>query len=514
MTGDQARAWVLPDDDHNRRLVENVHPPGWVNPRPRERYNLVVVGAGTAGLVTAAIAAGLGAKVALIERHLMGGDCLNVGCVPSKGLIAASRAWSSVRRGAAFGIGGTDGVTYDFGEAMARMRRLRARISQNDSTQRFATLGVDVFLGDGRFVGPGVVEVAGARLSFAKAAICTGARPAVPPIPGLTEAGYLTNETIFSLTELPRRLAVIGAGPIGCEMAQAFARFGSRVCLLDRVERILPRDDADAAMIVQARMARDGMVLALGSQVTRVERRGAEKVVSYAINGARQDLTVDEILVAVGRTPNIEGVGLDTVGVAYDKASGVIVNDRLQTTNPRVFAAGDVCSRFQFTHAADAHAQIVIQNALFPHPLGLGWARAGALVIPWVTYTEPEVAHVGLTEAEARAAGIETETFTCALDEVDRAILDGEEEGFARVRVKKGTDTILGATIVAARAGDLISEVTVAMRNGLGLSAIAGTIHPYPTQAEVLKRVANVWRKSTFTPWKKALLMRWFSRTR
>lgn len=514
MAGDQARAWVLPDDDHNRRLVENVHPPGWVNPKPTERYNLVVVGAGTAGLVTAAIAAGLGAKVALIERHLMGGDCLNVGCVPSKGLLAASRAWSSVRRGAAFGIGGTDGVTYDFGEAMTRMRRLRARISRNDSAQRFATLGVDVFFGDGRFVGPGLIDVADTRLSFAKAAICTGARPAVPPIPGLTEAGYLTNETMFSLTELPRRLAVIGAGPIGCEMAQAFARFGSRVSVLDRVGRILPRDDADAAAIIHTRMARDGVTFVLESQVTRVERRGLDKIVSYEINGERQDLTVDDILVAVGRRPNVDEMGLDTAGVAYDTMSGVTVNDRLQTTNPRIFAAGDVCSRFQFTHAADAHAQVVIQNALFPHPFGLGVAHASSLVIPWVTYTEPEVAHVGMTDVEVRAAGIACETFTCKLDELDRAILDGEEEGFARVRVTRWPGTILGATIVSSRAGDLISEVTVAMRNGLGLAAIAGTIHPYPTQAEVIKKVANAWRKSTLTERKQGMLRRWFAWTR
>jgi pyruvate/2-oxoglutarate dehydrogenase complex dihydrolipoamide dehydrogenase (E3) component len=495
-------------------LVENVHPPGWVNPTPAGRYNLVVIGAGTAGLVTAAIAAGIGAKVALIERHLMGGDCLNVGCVPSKALIASARAWSAVRRSAGFGVRGLEGVTHDFEMAMARMRRLRARISPNDSASRFAKLGADVFIGDGRFAGPGVVEVSGTRLEFVKAVICTGARPTVPLIPGLAEAGYLTNETIFSTTELPRRMAVIGAGPIGCEMAQTFARFGSRVHLFDRLDRILVRDDADAAALVHARMARDGVTFALGSRVTRVERRGLEKVVAYEVNGVTHDSVVDAILVAVGRTPNVEHLGLDAVNVAYDQSSGVTVDDHLQTTNPRMFAAGDVCSRFQFTHVADAHAQIVIQNALFPHPFGLGMARVSSLVIPRVTYTEPEVAHVGMTEDAARVAGIACEEYAFNLDEVDRAILDGEDGGFARVRVRKGTDTILGATVVSPRAGDLISEVTVAMRNGLGLSAIAGTIHPYPTQAEVLRRVANLWRKSTFTERKQRMLKRWFAWTR
>jgi pyruvate/2-oxoglutarate dehydrogenase complex dihydrolipoamide dehydrogenase (E3) component len=261
-------------------------------------------------------------------------------------------------------------------------------------------------------------------------------------------------------------------------------------------------------------MARDGVTFALGSQVKRVERRGPEKVVVYEVNGATHESVVDEILVAVGRTPNVEGLELDTVGVSFSTASGVTVNDHLQTSNPRIFAAGDVCGRSQFTHVADAHAQIVIQNALFPHPFGLGMARVSSLVIPRVTYTEPEVAHVGMTEADARAAGIAYEAFAFRMEEVDRAILDGEDEGFARVWVQKGTDTILGATIVSPRAGDLISEVTVAMRNGLGLSAIAGTIHPYPTQAEVLKRVATMWRKSTFTPRKQQLLKRWFAWTR
>lgn len=519
-------ALVLPDDEHNRTLVQNVHPPDWVNPEPSGRYNLVVIGAGTAGLVTAAIASALGAKVALVEKHLMGGDCLNVGCVPSKGVISASRVWAKMRRAEEFGLHVPPGAKYDFAAAMARMRKLRARISQTDSAHRYRSLGVDVFIGAGRFTGSDTVEVGGKTLTFKKAAICTGARAAAPTIPGLQEVGYLTNETIFTLTELPPRLAVIGAGPIGCEMAQAFARFGSRVCLFERMGHILPREDADAAEIVQEQMRRDGVCFVFDAKVMRVERRGKEKIVRYATTAGAGDhgagrgeegmkeLVVDEILVGIGRAPNVEGLGLETVGVEYDTNEGVKVNGRLQTTNPRIYAAGDICFPFKFTHTADAMAQIVIQNALFPHPFGLGYADTDSLIIPWCTYTEPEIAHVGMYEADAKAKGIEVETFTHKLDEVDRAVLDGEDHGFARVHVQKGTDKILGATIVASHAGDMINEFSVAMKAGKGLNTIAGTIHPYPTQAEVVKKVANAWRKTALTEGKKKILAKWFAWTR
>ncbi|UCE63024.1 MAG: mercuric reductase [Nitrospirota bacterium] len=505
---------MLPMDQFNQELVNNVHPPQWINPEPTGRYNIVVIGAGTAGLVTAAVSAALGAKVALIERHLMGGDCLTVGCVPSKGVIRASRAWAEVSHASEFGLHIPEGVKRDFGAAMARMRKLRARISHTDSAHRFKQLGVDVFIGEGRFTGADTVAVGGKTLQFAKAAICTGARAAAPPIQGLEEAGYLTNETIFTLTELPPRLAVIGAGPIGCEMAQSFSRFGSQVCLFERTAHILPREDADAAEIVQARMAQDGVCFVFDSHITRVETRGREKIIHYDLNGGKQELVVDDILVGVGRAPNVEDLGLEAVDVDFDTRSGVKVNNKLQTTNPKIFAAGDICFPFKFTHTADAMAQIVIQNALFPHPFGLGYASTDSLIIPWCTYTEPEIAHVGLYEQNATSKGINVDTFTFKLDEVDRAILDGEDEGFARVHVKKGTDTIVGATIVAAHAGDMISEFTLAMKAGIGLSTITGTIHPYPTQAEVIKKVANAWRKTTFTEGKKNLLSKLFAWTR
>ena len=504
---------ISPDDEFNRELVANVHPPGWRNPEPAGRYNLVVIGAGTAGLVTAAVAAGLGAKVALVERHLMGGDCLNVGCVPSKGIIRAARAWAAIPRGEEFGLGYPDFMQRDFGAAMARMRRLRARLSHVDSAQRFTDLGVDVFIGEGRFTGTDTVAVDDTTLRFGRAAICAGARAAALPIPGLADVGYLTNETVFSLTDLPARLAVIGAGPIGCELAQSFARFGSQVTLLEQIDHVLPREDPDAASIVQTQMSRDGVRFAFNAGITEVAQSDQGKVLRYTASNEGHEVWVDDILVGVGRAPNVDGLGLEEAGVAYDR-NGVTVDQRLQTTNPRVYAAGDICSPFKFTHTADAMAQILIQNALFPHPFGLGRATTDKLIIPWCTYTEPEIAHVGMYAADARAKGVEVETFTQTFDEVDRAVLDGEDEGFARVHVKKGTDRILGATIVAGHAGTMISEVTLAMKTGVGLSAIANTIHPYPTQAEALRKVANQMRRARFSAGQKAMLGRWFSWTR
>jgi pyruvate/2-oxoglutarate dehydrogenase complex dihydrolipoamide dehydrogenase (E3) component len=504
---------IFPDDLYNRQLVQNVHPSDWLNPEAGERYNLVVIGAGTAGLVTAIVAASVGARVALIERHLMGGDCLNVGCVPSKAMIRASRAWADLREAEQYGVTIPPGVTYDFGKAMARMRKLRARISHTDSAQRYKSLGVDVYIGAARFAGRDTVEVegpAGSRtLRYVKAVVCTGARPAVPAIPGLSEAGYLTNQNVFSLTALPARLAVIGAGPIGCELAQAFARFGSQVSLIEAMHGIMPNEDPDAAAVLQEAMTRDGVTLLCCGKELSVAKGNGGKRITVRSHDHRYEITVDEIFVGVGRTPNVEELGLGSVGVEFD-ATGIKVTDRLQTTNPSIFAAGDVCSRYKFTHAADAMAQLVIQNALFPHPFGLGYASMKSLTIPWCTFTDPEIAHVGMYETDAKQQGIEVETYTYKLSEVDRALLEGEEEGFARIHVEKGTDTVLGATIVAAHAGELINELSVLMKAGAGVKTLAATIHPYPTQAEVSKKAANLWRKAHFSPRTKAWLTRLF----
>jgi pyruvate/2-oxoglutarate dehydrogenase complex dihydrolipoamide dehydrogenase (E3) component len=511
---EHGQSLILPHDEFNEQLVANVHPADWVNPEPTGRYNIVVVGAGTAGLITAVVAASLGAKVALIEKHLMGGDCLNVGCVPSKGMIRAARAWADLKKATEFGLSIPPAVKYDFGAVMARMRKLRARISQNDSAQRYTKLGVDVYIGSGRFIGTDTVQVEGRAgnriLTFARAAVCTGARAAVPTIPGLHEADYLTNETIFSLTELPQRLGVIGAGPIGCELAQAFARFGSQVSVIETTHGIMPHEDRDAAEIVERQLLRDGVKLLCCGKDLRITKTSGGKQLTVDSHGQQYDVMVDDILVGVGRIPNVERIGLEAAGVEYDR-NGIVVNRRLQTTNPKIFAAGDVCSRYKFTHAADAMAQIVIQNALFPHPLGLGYASVESLNMPWCTFTEPEVAHVGMYEKDAKEKGIQVETYTYKLDEVDRAILDGEEEGFARVHIQKGTDKILGATIVAAHAGDMIGEFSVAMKAGAGAKTIAGTIHPYPTQAEVNKKVINLWRKAHFTEGTRNILTKLFA---
>lgn len=495
---------VLPHDAHNETLVANVHPSDWVNPEPSPCYNLVVIGAGTAGLISAAGAAGLGGKVALIERHLMGGDCLNVGCVPSKAVISASRAIHHARNSAQFGVLDGQRLGFDFAAAMERMRRLRADISHHDSARRFRDeLGIDVFIGQGSFSGPDTVEVAGQTLRFKKAAVCTGARAAVPPIPGLEEAGHLTNETIFSLTELPPRLAVVGGGPIGCEMAQVFARFGSRVSLIELGTHILGREDGDAAEILHGAFVREGIDLQLGVKIAGVETSGSDKILHLERDGKRIDVTVDAILVGVGRAPNLDGLGLEKAGIKFDR-SGVLVNDNLQTSNPNVYAAGDICFPFKFTHTADALARILIANALF-----MGRQKASALTIPWCTYTDPEIAHVGMYEGDAKEKGIELTTLTVPLSDIDRAVLDGETEGFARVHLRKGTDRILGATIVARHAGEMINEFSLAITNGLGISAIGKTIHPYPTQAEVIKRLADAYNRTRLTPFVKNLLSGW-----
>lgn len=488
-------AALNPLDEHNRELQAHTHPPDWRNPSPEGRYNMVVIGAGPAGLVTAAATAGLGGKVALIERALLGGDCLNVGCVPSKALIRCAKAIADVRCAGKFGVKLNGSATVDFGAVMARMRRLRARMSHHDAAARFTELGVDVYLGEARFDGPGAVAVGGQRLEFARALVATGARAAAPPIEGLEETGYLTNETLFSLTELPRRLAIIGAGPIGCEMAQSFARFGAEVTLIEAGNRILPRDDADAAAIVMKAMTQDGVRVVCGGKTARVDANSAGKVVRVTCDGTPHEIRVDEILVSAGRAPNVETLNLEAAGVDHDTRQGVKVNDYLQTTNPKIYAAGDVASRYKFTHAADAMARIVVQNAFF-----FGRARTSALTVPWATYTDPEVAHVGLSLEEANQRGVALDTITVGLNEVDRAVLDGEEDGFVRVHLRKGSDRVLGATIVARHAGELISEFTALMAAGKGLGTLAKTIHPYPTQAEAIKKAADAYNRTRLTP--------------
>ncbi|WP_373538352.1 mercuric reductase [Chamaesiphon sp.] len=497
---------VLPMDEYNQKLVSYVHPPDWINPHPAPLYDLVVIGAGTAGLVVAAGAAGLGLglKVALVEKHLMGGDCLNFGCVPSKCIIRSARVVGEIWNAKNLGINVPAKIEVDFPSVMERMRRLRADISHHDSAHRFQNLGIDVFLGSAHFLRNNAVEVDGKRLRYKKAVIATGARAVRPKIEGIEEAGFFTNETIFSLTELPKSLAVIGGGPIGCELAQAFSRLGSKVILFHRHSHLLNKEDAEAAEIVQNNLMKEGIHLALDTQIQQVEKTSEGKVLYYLRNGIPESVTVDEILIGAGRAPNVEGLNLAEVGVEYD-FQGVKVNDYLQTTNPKIFAAGDICLNWKFTHAADAAARIVIKNTLFS-PFGWGKSKLSSLVMPWVTYTDPEIAHVGMYEDDARSQGIEIGIVKILFNSVDRAIFDGETEGFVKILHKKGSDRILGATIVAAHAGEMISEITAAMVNKVGLNGLSGVIHPYPTQADGIKKAADAYRRTLLTPTSKRLL--------
>ncbi|MFZ5584894.1 MAG: mercuric reductase [Thermodesulfobacteriota bacterium] len=497
---------LTPLDQANQALIAAAHPPDWRNPAPQARYNLVVVGGGTAGLVCAAGAAGLGARVALVERHLMGGDCLNSGCVPSKALLRAARLAGEARRAAELGLTAGGGPAPDFAAVMRRVRELRARLAAHDSAQRFRDLGVDVFLGQGVFVDGQTLAVGEAVLRFAKAVVATGSSPGGLPFPGLKEAGYLTNQTIFNLTELPRRLAVLGAGPIGCELAQAFARLGGRVLMVGRSGQVMTREDPDAAAVAAAALTADGVDLRLNTEVTQVEAVGAEKLIHLKRGADQEIVAVDAILVGAGREPVVEGLGLEAAGVEHDPKAGVRVDDHLRTTNPNIFAAGDVCLERKFTHMADASARIALQNALFA-----GRARLSGLTPAWCTYTDPEIAHCGLYPGEAEAQGIAVRTLRVDLRDVDRAVLEGREEGFLKVHVKAGTDRILGATLAAPHAGESISQLTLAIQAGVGLKTLAGVIHPYPTQAEAIRKAADAFNRARLTEGVRRWLGRWLA---
>jgi len=461
----------------DRALLSHVHPPDWKTPDPARLYDLVVTGGGTAGLVCAAGAAGLGARVALVERARLGGDCLNSGCVPSKALLRSARVIHEARAGEAVGVSATAAV--DFGAVMRRLRQRQADIAPHDSAARFASLGVDVFFGDASFADRRTVLVGKTPLRFKRAVIATGSRPAIPSMPALSGRTVLTTDTLFTLTEQPRRLTVIGAGPVGCEMAQAFALLGTAVTLVDTAPRVLPREDPDASRVIARALERAGVRLALGGPATGIE--------------------ADVVLAAAGRVPNVGGLNLDAARVSTT-AEGVTVSDQLRTTNPRIYAAGDVCSSYRFTHAADAMARIVIQNALFH-----GRKRVSDLVIPWCTYTFPEVAHVG----EPTDHG---SLITIPLDDVDRSIVDDETEGFVRIRHERGQ--IIGATIVAPHAGELIGHVTQVMNADGALGDLSATVFPYPTVAEALRKAGDTYRRGALTPFVGRALRAYFSLTR
>ena len=488
----QAQADV---DPHERELDENVRPPGWRNPQPWGRYHLLVIGAGPAGLVAAHGAAALGARVALIERHRLGGDCLNSGCVPSKTLIRTARLYAEMRNAANFGAQSPADIQVDFPLAMERTRRIRARISRVDSAARLAAEGIDIFFGTARFTSGDSVDVDGTRLQFKKAMIATGSRSMLPAIPGLAEAGYLTNETVFDLTTLPASLLVIGGGPLGCELAQAFCRFGARTVSAHDVPLFLPKEERDAAQMVSDALARDGVEIHLNTRAVKVKVEDGKKHIETINDGNVATIVVDQILTGIGRVPAVTGLGLEAADVAYDAEAGIQVDDFLRSSNPRIYAAGDVCLEHRYTDTADASARIVVRNALF-----LGRKRVSALTIPWCTYTDPEIAHVGIYVRQARERGIPVKTFTVPMHDVDRAITDGEEDGFVKIHVREGSDMILGATVVARHAGEMINGISLAMVAGIGLATVARVIHTYPTQAEAIRQAADAYTRTRLTP--------------
>jgi pyruvate/2-oxoglutarate dehydrogenase complex dihydrolipoamide dehydrogenase (E3) component len=469
---------LFPDDSYNQKTIRQGHPPGRTNRKGGE-YDLVVLGGGPAGLVSAITARQLGHRVAMTEQRLTGGTCVNFGCTPSKALIRCARAVHDAGRGNDFGFRLDGAPRIDFGAVMERVRRMRSMSSAGDAVQAVEQTGAEVYLGHTRFTSPNTVEVDGAQLRFQKAVIATGAGPLIPPIEGLKAGAYLTNESVFSLTERPKRIVVIGGGPVGCELAQAFRRLGAEVDLVSDAETLLPRDEPEAGQLIQSRLEREGVRLYLGSKAVRV---GDGRL---TVQGpAKRELPYDALLLGAGRKANIEDLGLDAANVRVGR-DGVEVDEHLRTSNPNVYAAGDVAFPEKFTHAAMATARLCIANAL------QGANRpARELVVPHCTYTDPEVAHIGLTPHQARNEGIPIESYRLELAKVERAFIDGEEEGFAAIHVRRGSGEIVGATLVAAHAGEMISELTVAIARKAPLEALAETIHCYPTQVEVFQRIA------------------------
>jgi pyruvate/2-oxoglutarate dehydrogenase complex dihydrolipoamide dehydrogenase (E3) component len=495
---------TLDQDAYEQERMENVRPSGWRNPTPAGRYDLVVVGGGPAGLVAASVAAAMGAKVALVERALLGGGCLNVGCVPSKAIMRTSRLYAEMRNAEHYGAQVPGDIRVDFAAVMQRMRRIRARVSRVDSVQRLSATGVDVFLGEAHFTGTDALSVDGTKLRFRKAIVATGARPDTPSIPGLVEAGYLTNENVFDLTELPRRVLVIGGGPLGCELAQAFCRFGARTTIAQNLPLFLPKEERDAAQLLSDAFAHDGIEVRLNTEAVKVRMEGGQKYVDLISDDYQSTVAVDAILTGTGRLPNVERLNLEAAGIDCDATTGIRVDDFLRTSNPRIYAAGDACLEHKFTHTADASARIAVHNAL-----ALGHRRWSALTIPWCTYTDPEIAHVGLYVREARDRDIDVKTFTVPMHDVDRAIAEGEESGFVKIHVRERTDRILGATIVARHAGEIINEITLAIVARIGLRTLARVIHAYPTQAEAIKKAADAYVGSLRKPTSKSMLRRW-----
>ncbi|WP_395791569.1 FAD-dependent oxidoreductase [Aquimonas sp.] len=456
-------------------------------------YNLIAIGAGSAGLVTAYIGAAVKAKVALIEKHRMGGDCLNTGCVPSKALIRSARLSAEARHSANLGIRSMS-AEFDFAEVMQRVQRVISQIEPHDSVERYTGLGVEVIEGEAKLVSPWEVEVGGRRLSARSLVIATGARPLVPDIPGLNDLDYLTSDSVWGLRALPQRLLVLGGGPIGCELAQCFARFGAQVRIVEMSPRLLPREDADAALALSSTLADEGVQIATAHRALRFEKlaEGGGRLHCEGPDGA-VSFDFDRVLLALGRSPNTEGFGLRELGVELGPRGHIAADPLLRTNFPNILVAGDVTGPYQFTHVAAHQAWYAAVNGL----LAPFWSyKVDYRVIPWVTFTDPEVARVGLSEDEAKAQGIAVEVTRYGIDDLDRAIADGNDHGYVKVLTAPGSDRIVGACIVGAHAGELLPEFVLAMKYGLGMNKLLGTIHVYPTMSEANKYAAGVWKRA------------------
>jgi pyruvate/2-oxoglutarate dehydrogenase complex dihydrolipoamide dehydrogenase (E3) component len=482
---DISDSWQAED----RSVLEYFRPARWQNPKPASLYDLVILGGGAAGLTAAFEAAKLGSKVALVERKLLGGNCLHIGCVPSKTIIRTSRLYADMRNAENFGGQVPGDITIDFAAAMERVHRVTMRIGRPISPRELNSLGIDLFFGEGQFSGPNWISVEAALLRFKKALIATGAHPIIPPIRGLAEAGYLTNESIFDMRERPVHLLVIGGGPIGCELSQAFCRLGSKVTIVETEPMFLGKEERDAAQILSDSFARDGIEIHLNTDTTAIRVEGKQKLADLVSEDSRSTIEADQVLVGVGQRPNVETLNLQIVGVDCDPEEGVRVNDFLQTTNPDIYAAGDVSARRRFNHFEAASSRIVVENALRSRR-----RRVSALTIPWCTYTDPEIAHVGLYVREAREKNIPVKTFTVPMHDVHRAICDAEEEGFVKIHVREGSDRILGATVVARHAGEMINDISLALRMGIGLGKLGEVVRPYPTQAAAIQMAAEAYQ--------------------
>ena len=483
-----------PQDDHNKKLRDHIHPADWKVEPSGDVYDMIAIGAGTAGLVSSGGAAMLGARSALIEKHLMGGDCLVTGCVPSKTLIKSAHVAHLARHAEEFGIK-VGSVEVDFPAVMERLRRVRADMAHHDGAERLKGMGVDVLFGTAKFTGPNTIDLDGKEVRFRRAMICTGGRAFVPGIPGLQE-NCLTAESFFEQTELPRRFMVLGGGPIGSELAQTMQRLGSQVTMLIRGDKMVDKDDPEAGQIVREVFEEEGVDLRFKTNLLNVEKT-AEGLKCTIESGGKETVEVfDQILAATGRRPNIENIGLEAAGVEFDKR-GVKVNHLHQTSNKSIYAAGDVCSPFQFTHAAYAQAEYATLNALMPWPYRM---NARDRVMSWVTYTDPEVAHAGPPFSELAEQSANIDIYELPIHDNDRAQTESEHRGFCRIHCKKGSDKIIAATIVCENAGEMIAEMSLAITQGMKLRHIQESIHAYPTRAEIIRNVAIEWKFTTLTP--------------